>query len=113
MTNLALEFGMGILSWGLGIFYINKLLHISVPPYPCSEGLYAVQEGYIDVQEGCILFWAVICCSSGLYTVQGGYMVVQEGYMLKKILMFSVATNVIASQLPECRLDGTPTACAN
>ena len=41
----------------------------------CSEGLYyAVQDGYMDVQEGCIQFRGVICYSEGLYAVQGGYM---------------------------------------
>ena len=40
----------------------------------CSVGLYAVQVGYMDVQEGCILFRGIICCSGGLYTVQEGYM---------------------------------------
>ena len=72
--------------------------------------------GYMDVQECCILFMGVICCagmlygcsgmlysvqgviscSGGLYAVQEGYRDVQEGYMLKKIMMFIVATNVIA-----------------
>ena len=86
----------------------------------CSGGLYAVQGGYM-------LFRGVICCSGGLYgcsgglyTVQGGYMMfrgviccsgglyaVQEGYMLKKIMMILVATNVVAS-----RPTGTPTARA-
>ena len=33
----------------------------------CSGGLYAVQEGYMDAQEGCVLL-------GGLYAVQGGYM---------------------------------------
>ena len=37
----------------------------------CSGGLYAVQEGYMDVQEGCILL-------RGLYAVQGGYMLFRE-----------------------------------
>ena len=45
----------------------------------CSGGLYAVQEGYMDVQEGCILFRRVICCLGGLYAVQDGYMDVQVG----------------------------------
>ena len=40
----------------------------------CSGGLYAVQEGYMDVQGGYMLFRGVICCSGGLYAVQGGYM---------------------------------------
>ena len=44
----------------------------------------------MDAQEGCVLFSGVICCSGGLYTVQ-------EGYMLKKMMMFLVATNVVAS----------------
>ena len=42
----------------------------------CSGGLYAVQEGYIDVQEGymvfrgvILMFRRVICCS-----VQVGYL---------------------------------------
>ena len=38
----------------------------------CSGGLNAVQEGYINVQEGCILFRGVICCSGGLYGCSGG-----------------------------------------
>ena len=33
--------------------------------------------------------------------------------MMKKIMMILVATNVVASQPPECRLTGTPTARAN
>ena len=48
----------------------------------CGGELYAVQGGYIDAQEGCILF-------RGLYAVQEGYMDAQEdcilfrrGYML-------------------------------
>ena len=45
----------------------------------CSGGLYAVQEGYMDAQEGRVLFRGVICCSGGLYAVQEGYMNVQEG----------------------------------
>ena len=32
---------------------------------------------------------------------------VQEGYMLKKMMMFLVATNVVANPLPECRPTGT------
>ena len=48
-----------------------------------------------------MLLMGVICCSGGLYAVQ-------EGYMLKKIMMILVATNVVAS-----RATGTPTACAN
>ena len=38
----------------------------------CSGGLYAVQEGYFNVQEGCIMFRGVICCSGGLYGCSGG-----------------------------------------
>ena len=56
------------------------------------------------------------------YTVQGGYMLfrrvilmfrkdVEEGYMLKKIMMLLVATNIVASQPPECQPTGTPAAC--
>ena len=49
--------------------------------------------------KGCdgenILFRGVICCSGGLYAVQ-------EGYMLKKIIMILVATNVVASRPPNC-----------
>ena len=67
----------------------------------CSGGLYAVQEGYMDVQGGYMLFRGVICCSGGLYAVQ-------EGYMLKKIMMILVATNVIASRPPERRLTKNP-----
>ena len=40
-----------------------------------------------------MLFRGVICCSGGLYAVQ-------EGYMLKKIMMKIVATNVVASRPP-------------
>ena len=58
----------------------------------CSGGLYAVQEGYMDVQGG-----LVICCSEGLFAVQ-------EGYMMKKIMMVLVATNIVASRPPERRL---------
>ena len=79
----------------------------------CSGGLYAVQEGYMDAQEGCILFRGVICCSGGLYAVQVGYMDVQEGYMMKKIMMILLATNVVASRPPERLPTETPTARAN
>ena len=34
-----------------------------------------------------------------LYALQEGDMDVQEGYMLKKIMMFIVATNVVANRL--------------
>ena len=37
---------------------------------------------------------------------------VQEGYMLKKIMMILVATNVVASRPPDRRPTETPTACA-
>ena len=37
-----------------------------------------------------MLFRGVICCSEGFYAVQ-------EGYMLKKIMMVLVATNVVAT----------------
>ena len=50
-----------------------------------------------DVQWGYMLFRGIICCSGGLYAVQEGYMDVQE----KRIMMFVLATNVIASQPPE------------
>ena len=66
----------------------------------------------MDVQEGCILFRGLIYCSGGLYAVHEGYMDVQEGYMLKKIMMFLVATNIVASRPPEHRPTGMPTACA-
>ena len=52
-----------------------------------------------------ILFRGVICCSGGLYAVQEGYMDVQEEYMLKKIMRFFVATNIIASWPPNRRAD--------
>ena len=71
----------------------------------CLGGLYAVQEGYTDVQECCILF-------RGLYAAKEGYMDVQEGYMLKKIMIFLVATNVVASQPPKRRPTGMTTARA-
>ena len=60
----------------------------------------------MDVQGGYMLFRGVICCSGGLYAVQ-------EGYMLKKIMMKIVATNVVASRSPERRPTATPTARAN
>ena len=63
-------------------------------------GLYAVQEGYMDVQ-------GVICCSGGLYGCSGGLSAVQEGYMMKKLMMVLVATNVIASGLSKRRRIGT------
>ena len=37
-------------------------------------GLYAIQDGYMDAQEGCKLFREALCCSGGLYAVQVGYM---------------------------------------
>ena len=37
---------------------------------------------------------------------------VEEGYMLKKIMMLLVATNIVASQLPERRPTRPPTARA-
>ena len=51
----------------------------------CSGGLYAVQEGYMDAQEGHALFSGVLCCSGGLglYAVQEDYIDVQEGCILK------------------------------
>ena len=49
-------------------------------------------------------------CSGGLHT--GRFYAVQGGYMMKKIMMFLVATNVVASRLPESRPTGTPTARA-
>ena len=60
-----------------------------------------------------MLFRGVLCCSGGLYADQVGYKDVQEGYILKEIIMFIVATNVIASQQPKCRPTGTQTARAN
>ena len=60
----------------------------------------------MDVQGGYMLFRGVICCSGGLYAVQ-------EGYMLKKIMMILVATNVVASQPPERPQTEMPTARAN
>ena len=48
-----------------------------------------------------------------LYALQEGDMDVQEGYMLKKIMTFIVATNIVASRLPERRPTGTPHARAN
>ena len=44
-----------------------------------------------------MLFRGFICCSGGLYAVQ-------EGYMMKKIMMVLVATNIVASRPPERRL---------
>ena len=61
----------------------------------------------MDVQWGYMLFRGVICCSGGLYAFQEGYMDIQGcymlfsqgGYMMKKIMMVLVATNanVVAS----------------
>ena len=45
-------------------------------------GLYAVQENYMDAQEGFVLFRGVICCSKELNTVQARHMDVQEGCTL-------------------------------
>ena len=59
-----------------------------------------------------LMFRKVVYCSGGLYSVQEGYMDVQEGNILKKLIMFLVATNVVASQPPECRPSGMPTARA-
>ena len=59
-----------------------------------------------------MLFRGVICFSGRLYDVQEGYMDVQEGYMLKKIMMILVATNVVVRRPPERRLTCTLTARA-
>ena len=59
----------------------------------CSGGLYGCSGGLHTVQVGYMLFRGVIYCSWGLYAVQ-------EGYMLKKIMMKIVATNVVASRPP-------------
>ena len=48
-----------------------------------------------------------------LYALQEGDMDVQEGYMLKKIMMFIVATNIIASRPPKRRPPGMPHSRAN
>ena len=71
----------------------------------------------MDVQEVIILFWRVIwmlrrvvycVLLMGVIFCSGGLYAVQEGYMLKKIMLILVATNVVAS-----RPTGTPTARAN
>ena len=54
----------------------------------------------------CSVFRGALCCSVGLYAVQ-------EGYMMKKIMMILVATNIVASRPPERQPTGTPTARAN
>ena len=59
----------------------------------CGPTCICCSGGYMDVQEGYMLFRGVIWCSGGLYAVQ-------EGYMLKKIMMKIVATNVVASRPP-------------
>ena len=49
----------------------------------CSGGLYAVQEGYTDVQEGCILF-------RGFYAVHKGYMLFRRViWMLTRVVYCS------------------------
>ena len=57
-----------------------------------------------------MLFKWVVCCSGGLYAVQEGNMDVQQGSMLKKITMFLVATNILASRPPKRQLTGTTRA---
>ena len=47
----------------------------------CSGGLYVVQGGYMDVQEGCILFRGLKCCSGGLYGYSGGLHVEENDYV--------------------------------
>ena len=74
----------------LVIYMPKRVVYCSGGLYAVQWGYYAVQEGYIDVQEDCILFRGAIYCSGVFYTVQ-------EGYMLRKIMMFLVATNVVAS----------------
>ena len=60
---------------------------------PCTSSMRKVDNGGKN-----ILFRGFTCCSGELYAVQEGYMDAQEGYMLKKIMMFLVATNVVASR---------------
>ena len=86
-----------------GLYVVQEVYTDAQECCELLRGLYAVQEGYINVQEGCILFRGVICCSGGLYGCSGGlhtgrFYAVQGGYMMKKIMMFLVATNVVASQ---------------
>ena len=50
-----------------------------------------------------MLFRWVIYCVGGLYAVMEGYMDIQEGYMLKKIMMFIVTIIIVASQPPKQR----------
>ena len=64
-----------------------------------------VDNGGKNVKGGYMLF-------RGLYAVQKGYIDVQECYMLKKIMMFLVATNVVANRPPERRSTGMPTTPA-
>ena len=47
--------------------------------------LYTVQGGYM-------LFRWVVCCSGGLYAVQEGNMDVQQGSMLKKIMTWPLTS---------------------
>ena len=77
-----------------------------------TGGIYAAQGGYMLFRRVIWMFRGVICCSGGLYDVQVGYMDFEEGYMMKKIMMILVATNVVASRPPKCRPTGTSTACA-
>ena len=90
----------------------------------CSRGggLYAVQEGYMDAQEGHVLFRGVICCSGelfeaqeglyysgALYTVQGGCMLFRGvicysgGLCVEENNDVLVATSIVASRPPECQ----------
>ena len=54
------------------------------------------------------MFRKVVYCSGRLYAVQEGYMDVQEGYMMKKIMMIFVAMNGVASQPHERQPSGRP-----
>ena len=59
------------------------------------------------------MFRRVVYCSGGLYVVEDGYADFQEGYMLKNIMLKIMSTSVISSQTPERRPTATPFARAN
>ena len=87
----------------------------------CSWGLYAVRGDHMLFTRVILMFRKILYCSGGLYAVQDGYILFRRVkwmfrrviYMLKKIMMFLVATNVVASRPPECRPTGTPPTRAN
>ena len=90
-----------------GLHTVQGVICCSGRLYGCSGELYTIQGGYIMLFRMVLwMFREVLCCSGGFYAVQGGY-------MMKKIRMVLVATNIVASRPPERRPTGTPTACTN